>query len=67
MSTINREASDKTKGFRLQKLRAIKLMLDAVEKQETALFYTAIENVEDISHTDLSEDDIRQYYEEDKN
>lgn len=42
-------------------------MLDAIENRDTVLFYTAIENVEDVSHTDLSGDDIQQYYEEDKN
>ena len=65
--TISREASDKTKGFRLQKLRAIRLMLSTLECDENAIFYTAIEDVEDISHTTLSGDDDAKYYEEDKN
>lgn len=65
--TINREASDKTKGFRLQKLRAIKLMLETLEKEDKAIFYTAIEDVEDVSHTKVSGDDAGKYYEEDKN
>lgn len=64
---INREASDKTKGFRLQKMRAIKLMLDTIENQDKAIFYTAIENVEDVSHYQLTGDRTGLYYEEDKN
>ncbi len=63
-NTINREASDKTKGFRLQKLRAIKLMLETLEGQETTIFYTAIEDVEDVSHTKLSGEGVEKYYEE---
>ena len=45
--SINREASDKTKGFRLQKVRAIELMLKSINKDTDSVFYTAIENVED--------------------
>jgi hypothetical protein len=30
-ATINRENGDKAKGFRLQKLRAVKLMLDILD------------------------------------
>ena len=48
--SINREASDKTKGFRLQKVRAIELMLKSINKDTDSVFYTAIENVEDVSH-----------------
>lgn len=67
---INREASDKTKGFRLQKLRAIKFILDELENSESLFFYTAIENVEDLSHTNIDQCESKQdstYYEEDKN
>ena len=46
--SINREASDKTKGFRLQKVRAIELMLKSINKDTDSVFYTAIENVEDV-------------------
>lgn len=66
-NVINREASDKTKGFRLQKMRAVKLMIETIEDQETAIFYTAIEDVEDVSHTTLSNKGAKKYYEEDKN
>jgi len=67
MQVINREASDKTKGFRLQKLRAIKLMLETLECEDRAIFYTAIENDEDVSHMKVSGEDAGTYYEEDKN
>ena len=48
--TINREATDTSKGFRLQKIRAIKLMLDTINNDTESIFFTAIENVEDVSH-----------------
>lgn len=64
---INREASDKTKGFRLQKLRAMKLIFETLEQQDNAIFYTAIEDVEDVSHTNISSENTGTYYEEDKN
>lgn len=65
--TINREASDKSKGFRLQKIRAIELMLDCLKENENAFFFTAIENVEDVSHQTIEAGDSVCYYEEDKN
>ena len=64
---IKREASDKTKGFRLQKMRAIRLMLDELNNVSKKIFYTAIENVEDVSHTTIDQSGVAQYYEEDKN
>jgi hypothetical protein len=67
VETINREASDKTKGFRLQKMRAIRLMLDQISKSSRDIFYTAIENVEDVSHAVIDNEGTDQYYEEDKN
>jgi len=65
--TINREAADQTKGFRLQKIRAIKLMLDSLKNKDESIFYTAIEVIEDISHTTESSTVSEQYIEEDKN
>jgi len=67
VETINREASDKTKGFRLQKMRAIRLMLDQINLSSRDIFYTAIENVEDVSHAVIDSEKVDQYYEEDKN
>lgn len=65
--SINREASDKTKGFRLQKVRAIELMLKSINKDTDSVFYTAIENVEDVSHWHVEDSSQKNYYEEDKN
>ncbi|WP_394143749.1 hypothetical protein [Vibrio atypicus] len=53
--TIYRGASDKTKGFRLQKIRAIKLMIEEIIKNDRQLFYTAIEVTEDVDHTVVNE------------
>jgi hypothetical protein len=65
--TIDREAGDKAKGFRLQKLRAAKLMLEALERTRNAFFYAAIEVVEDVSINIASENSSERYIEEDKN
>lgn len=65
ISTINREASDKTKGFRLQKLRAANLALEEIEKGNFSNFYIAIEQGEDISKITSDRKD-EQYFEEDK-
>ena len=62
---INREASEKTKGFRLQKLRVIELMLDAVAKYHKPLIYASIEYIEDLYLNDRA--DGIEYLEEDKN
>ena len=67
METINREASEKTKGFRLQKLRAVQFMLEEVNLKSKSIFYTAIENIEDVSHTVLEDEGVKNYFEEDKN
>lgn len=42
-------------------------MLETLEYQDRAIFYTAIENVEDVSHTIISGENAGTYYEEDKN
>ncbi len=42
-------------------------MLETLENEDRAIFYTAIEDVEDVSHTKVSGDDVGAYYEEDKN
>jgi len=65
--TINREAADTSKGFRLQKIRAIKLMLDSIKNDADAVFFTAVENVEDVSHQVVENGVETTYYEEDKN
>lgn len=65
-SMINRSAADKTKGFRLQKLRAIELMLDSISRIEKPMIYSAIEHVEDVYVKDRA-DENKELFEEDKN
>ncbi|WP_041279687.1 hypothetical protein [Desulfobacula toluolica] len=65
--TINREAADTSKGFRLQKIRAIKLMLNSIKNDADAVFFTAVENVEDVSHQTVENGVETNYFEEDKN
>ena len=65
--TINREAGDKAKGFRLQKLRAAKLMLEANETKKVSFFYAAIEVLEDVAIIVVSDDETKISLEEDKN
>jgi hypothetical protein len=64
--TINREARAQAKGFRLQKLRAVELMLNAMETTERPYVYCycAIENEGDVNLRENGKDD---YIEEDKN
>ncbi|MDP8567961.1 hypothetical protein [Methylophilus aquaticus] len=65
--TINREAGDKAKGFRLQKLRAAKLLLECIEESNLVLFYCAIEVIEDVALTKVSTSQTTKIFEEDKN
>lgn len=65
-TTINREASDKTKGFRLQKLRAANLALEEIEKGKFSNFYIAIEQGEDVSKITPGDSGEEEYFEEDK-
>lgn len=66
-SIINREASDKAKGFRLQKIRAIKLMLETIRNDSNSVFFTAIEHHEDVYHQTIQDGVSNTYMEEDKN
>ncbi|GBC63430.1 hypothetical protein DENIS_4424 [Desulfonema ishimotonii] len=65
--TIDREAGDSGKGFRLQLIRAIKLMLNTIKQNSNAVFFTAIENLEDVFHQTIDNGEINNYFEEDKN
>ncbi|ESQ97747.1 hypothetical protein F753_19390 [Stutzerimonas chloritidismutans AW-1] len=64
---IDRDASDKTKGFRLQKIRAIKHMLDEIESPRNVMFYASIEVQEDVSIVKIGDQETSTYFEEDKN
>lgn len=65
--TINRESGDKGKGFRLQKLRAIKLLLDEMNRKEQVFVYAATEYYEDVFFKTVENDKVREYAEGDKN
>jgi hypothetical protein len=65
--TIDREAGDSSKGFRLQQIRAIQLILTTVKLDSNSIFFTAVENLEDVSHQIIENGKVFNYYEEDKN
>lgn len=65
--TIDREAGDSGKGFRLQLIRAIQLMLNTIEQNTNTVFFTAVENLEDVSHQVILDGEVSNYFEEDKN
>ncbi|MDN3519110.1 hypothetical protein QWY84_15955 [Aquisalimonas lutea] len=65
--TINREAHEGAKGFRLQRLRAAHLMLQRIEASNETHFYSAVEDTEDVSLQNASKEGTEEYYEEDKN
>ncbi|SDF82344.1 hypothetical protein SAMN05216571_102171 [Onishia taeanensis] len=65
--TIDREAGDSGKGFRLQLIRAIKLMLKTINQDANTVFFTAVENFEDVSHQTIVDGEVVNYFEEDKN
>lgn len=66
-SIIDREASEKTKGFRLQKLRMLELIIDELEIHENILVYGAVEFYEDVLIHSGSKTDSETKLEEDKN
>jgi hypothetical protein len=63
---INREAADKTKGFRLQKMRVLEYMLDGIASCEKPMFYSSIEHIEDVYVKDRANDG-KEVLEENKN
>lgn len=64
---INRDAADKTKGFRLQKLRAATLLLKAANVAHVNFYYAAIEAEEDVTIIKTIDLNTEQIIEEDKN
>lgn len=64
---ISREAHDKAKGLRLQRLRAVLLMLESIETTPDAYFYAAVEDVEDLALYTAGPNGTSEYFEEDKN
>lgn len=65
LSTINREAGDKAKGPRLQRMRCVLLIFQALEKSEKAHIYAAVEHKEDVILKDAK--DGSDYLEQNKN
>lgn len=66
INTIKREAHDKTKGFRFQKLRAVALLIDAFSRHNNPWVYCAIENIGDVRFHEGTEDSTKDHIEEDK-
>ncbi|MDA2733679.1 hypothetical protein PDQ75_00780 [Bacillus cereus group sp. Bc015] len=66
--TINRDAGDKSKGFRLQRLRAISLLFDQMEKNDDKIsVFASTEYLDDVYIKKVSPDGIITYTEGDKN
>ena len=65
ISTINREAGDKAKGPRLQRLRCVLRVLSVIEKSEKPYFYAAVEHKDDVFLKNILESS--DYLEQDKN
>lgn len=64
---IKREASDKAKGFRLQKIRVIELILDAIEDGKMINVLGAVEFYEDVALELTTKKEQSTTYEENKN
>lgn len=68
VETINRDAGDKSKGFRLQRLRAISLLLDQMEKNDGKIsVFASTEYLDDVYIKTVSPEGIITYTEGDKN
>lgn len=68
VNTINRDAGDKSKGFRLQRLRAISLLLDQMEKNDDKIsVFASTEYLDDVYIKTVSPEGIITYTEGDKN
>src|SRR4051812_16091173 len=65
--TINRDVGEQSKGPRLQRLRTIDLILDAVNRPENVVAYCAVELNADVYLREVSKDGTKEYHEEDKN
>ena len=62
----SREASDKSIGFRLQKMRVIALVLDILEQNPNAYVYSAVEHLEDVFVGEDTSSNSKETFEEDK-
>ena len=64
---INRDVGEQAKGPRLQKLRAVQLLLESLERQGPVIAYCALENEGDVYLKEASQNGSQEYHEEDKN
>lgn len=68
VETINRDAGDKSKGFRLQRLRAISLLLDQMEKNDDSVsVFASTEYLDDVYIKTVNSAGVITYTEGDKN
>jgi hypothetical protein len=67
VSVISREAHASAKGPRLQRLRAVLLLLSSIETHKSPLVYAAVESLEDVSIVTATSEGSQEYFEEDKN
>lgn len=66
MNIINREVGQQGKGYRLQRLRAIKLLLDKMKTSDKALIYSATEYLDDVYMKTINNNEVEQLAEGDK-
>ena len=66
-SIINRDASDKIKGFVLQKWRATELLIDTLLEGKYTHVYCSIEKFDDVYQRILTDDGLKENFEQDKN
>ncbi|MFD1168908.1 hypothetical protein [Oceanobacillus caeni] len=68
VETINRDAGDKSKGFRLQRLRAIELLIDKIEETDRkAAVFASTEYLDDVYIKTVTPEGSDTYTEGDKN
>jgi len=67
MTTINREVGEQGKGFRLQRLRAIKLLFEKMNASQRAVIYAGTEFFDDVYIKTIENETVEVIAEGDKN
>ncbi|QJC87672.1 hypothetical protein K1Y82_04030 [Bacillus inaquosorum] len=67
MNTIKREVGEQGKGFRLQRLRAIKLLLERMSASQKAVIYAGTEYLDDVYIKSIEGEKVNIIAEGDKN
>jgi len=67
MTTIKREVGEQGKGFRLQRLRAIKLLFEKINASQKAVIYAGTEYLDDVYVKAIDNDKVEVTAEGDKN